>query len=408
MDYTCGKHLEEVRPVKVFLVSLILLVLVATLFFMVSSQNTIAPIVYLTQPMSDKSYPPDFNFEVMDVNTGDIIFKSKTEIADCPYSISPDGHWLIYRTSIGQTNLDYKLLNLVTSEEFLLDFVENQFSNFYWFSDSSGFLLSAPSEIQRNEYSIYQYDVNSETLNTVTTVLWPLVVYPAADSFVYVNNNYRQRLLTIYQLDGQSMTFEYTNKYFGIVAFSSDGRYLSYITYQESYRDGKLYILDTIGGDTVQLTDAQIYTLGTWYPLGNAFLFVDTNRRLSSYNVETNERSSINSSSIYDEHVKYIWSPDGQYLSLEQTLTDLSYFSIFDYENQQFVGGESSHPDYWGTAMLRWISPTEFAHIDTDIGLSVVEGEEKSDVFLYNIETQTSINLTNTPDIIEFKSCFWG
>jgi hypothetical protein len=363
---------------KVFLVSLILLVLVAALFFMVSSQNTIAPIVYLTRPINDENYPRNFNFEVMDVTTGDIIFEGSTEEHDCPYEISPDGLWLSY--GIGYASeAEYHRLNLQTLED----------------------------EITEETNSEYRDGARA---------------YQAGNALVYVRANLEENQLIIYLPDGQSTSVDFDTENLTIVNFSNDARFMLYYRYTFGSPEPSLYLLDTSNGEIQELVDSQYAAGGTWHPITNQLLYHAETRversgewYLALYDPITKEYQRLTRYSYGFEYVNYYWSPDGKNLAIDVNLglvshADSNYVFVLNLERNELIQAASFTNDYlisFESGVLRWTSPTEFAYIATNLS-GYGPYEVDSDVFLYNVENQTSRNLTNTPEIIKFKRCTWG
>jgi Tol biopolymer transport system component len=392
--------------VKVFLVSLILLVLVTTLFFNVSSQAEITAVVYIPVPIDREADPPSWDFEVMDISTGDIIFEASSEEHECPSRLSPNGQFLLYGIGGWPEDFDYRILDLRTGEE-----ISESFSNpsyLHWLPDSSGFVFAGRDE---EAHHIYHYNQSDRRMSILQTLDWSPRIAFAGNRMVYIQRDLERDLVSIYQLDGQSALFKLPD-ISGIYNFSDDGRFLQYIA-AKSYDHKKIFLLDTSNGEIREIEDAFANFFPSWRPNSNQLIYHDTGSNLVLYNVFTDEKILFPSGSGWVESQSAFWSSDGQYVVIDTKTGIISHgpentLGVLEIETGEYQSVDYYNADYNPSGFLRWINNHQFVYLYTNLGGVPSADEYYSDIFLYDVTTQTKTNLTNTPLIQELTSCAFG
>lgn len=401
------------RYLKTFAVALPFLfagmgaLLFATMMIKPESEPERLPFAYVTLELEERE--SSYDLHVMDALSGKIMFEMDTLHDDCSSSVSPDGRWLLY---FGGTDFPdgYQtyFVDLQTGETTPLVSAtsSSSFPNFIrWEGDTVSYLLSKKSSDEDSKY--FSYDTATGNLEIILTVHSPAVLASIRwidDELVYVIEEDDQ--LIIHRGDGNSETFllpEGSNRGLSI---SFDARYIS-LELRNTSSKWEMQIFDT---QTSELITGINTNWLSWKADTNEVGYVDANDNIYLYNVSTQEMK------VFETPVGDIgnlsslrWSPYGRYAAYSHytaaEFTDLYVLDTISGESHLIARGIS----IWVYG-IKWLSDTKLVYIyNSNYNQTYDEYLfANADLWLYDVATGETRQLTNTPELNEVLGCGFG
>ena len=370
------------------------------------------------QSMQSQSEPPrlpfvhvtdEFDLNVMDILTGDVLYQAKSSEYDCPESISPDGRWLLYYTSPNlPSNRNYILIDLNTGNEIPLPHTQINFLG--W--QPAGFAYFHKPDNQELG-TIYTYDVESAQAHPLVSDSHPVhqgMWRQLADNFAYITYNEDQ--ITFHRWDEETTFSSLPVKQVSRFSISPDAQFVvihGKDKLSDEYMD---YILDLQTGEFDITDDFR----SSWRPNSHELGYIKSDgNQVAIYDAVTEEELLIATQLGREEFLSSLqWSPEGNQFALKTGSPGGTHNSHLNLYILDVLTGESTAitsyiSDYAGN--MKWASATILAYtaafadpIQTDSGRQ----PESADLWIYDVATEQQKQITNTPDIHEGLQCMWG
>ncbi len=360
----------------------------------------IHPFAYVTYQESD------FDIQVMDLNTGQIIHSIATDGDECPESMSPNRQYLHY--SIGGVPFMNMLLNIHTGETIELPATNKDRS--VWSSDSKHLAYLSHNEDYNTLLNIY--DVASESVRTIlqdniTIYQWH------TDELVFVTLDTETSLLEIFSWDGEDIEqIQVIDSISNVrpynMALSPDVSYLSVGTRVDINEPNQNHYLINIETGHINELDHRP-NLGpiVWHPSELMFVTMGERIQVTLYDLQ-NDTVEMIDLDIHGYHRDILWSPDGEYLLYQYGVPGGTLPPSYKILAYQLDSQDSFVIDETNTFScdIRWISETQliynYASLQTPLDYSL------NDLVLYDINTNERTLIADTQDIGEEFSCRYG
>jgi WD40 repeat protein len=337
-----------------------------------------------------------YDLYVMNPTTGEFVFEAETPNRDCPRGFSPDRQWMLYAENSLENDYNDPItyaVELQTGETIELGKIYSA----RWSSDSRRMIYT---QFYDSGQDVYIFDAQSHDIEHVDFVMTfsHLGFEWMGDDWVYAQAVENRIFIEGAGFDSQAFDSEIVSHH-----FSPDAQWLAVVTHAPE--DRQLFIIDTHTGEMPQIVDnviggaVPVWSIdGRWlaYSTATGLYLWDVEQQTSQQLVRISEGAEITISN-------FTWSPDSRYLAYREYIpggTESTQFAIhiLDIETSEtqivrrrinILAGE-----------LTWASNTQLAY--THANSETAPDERIHDIYLYDVTTDESINLTNSPETERF------
>jgi Tol biopolymer transport system component len=385
-----------------------------TCFALQAQDTALIPLAYLDDPGTAQ-----WDTHILDAHTGERLYELAGEDRECPVSLSPDGHWLLYKVGGFIPNQISWLLNMASKERISV----RPLRSTAWSGDGR-YLAYSTSNERLTPHSIYVYDTtNGEErhLEEISVERASEIIFQwTGNTLTYAFHSGTTLYLRRYEGDNlEQLTFDIPVEIdsFYNASISPDGRSLAVTAVENEL--SQVYVLDITTSDWQRISALE--TGGRepgWSPDGQYLAFVTGYDPVPS----TEDSGTIYIWSkdggaltlFYDSPFARIdhidWSPDGQYISFREFHLGGTYSSNYTLLVKGINADESREISRFVDVLagdMQWVSPTELVYLYRYSELLLDSPEAQNDLYRHNVTTQESVRLTQTP-VDEFFQCYAG
>lgn len=353
---------------------------------LVKPQAERVPFAYVTY---EESSGRKYDLHVIDFDTGALLFESIEHQYDCPHHQSPDGKWLLYGTSPDGWS-DFHLLNLETGVEHFV---------------GSGKVINVLG--LSNEKLIYTVELESDTYPS------PLELYhydlATEDKTLIATFRGEGGTLTIEDPTGAIQNYSESGDIKSIDP-SIDGMYVYVRLSNDSGLKAKRYVLNRLTGNLSRIED---YRSGGWDAESSQFKYFDDwqDDTYKVYDAVSDEIIGYELPNPYsgESHIASAeFSPNRQYIAYKVHHAGGTKNESFSLHILDIASNEMKLIQWYMFTLVSdvaWIDDTRlvYAYQDADLYREI-----SGDLFLYDVNTGKSTQLTDTPDIAESLYCLLG
>lgn len=360
----------------------------------VQAQDTLPSlVVYMVEEPDESPFRHNFDLYAMNVDTDEIVFEARTADYECARGLSPDHRWLLYDvwTPDGTNPADTYLVDLQTDSSIFIE----RMGVYQWSPDSTQ-LVFARTNDDRQE--IYIFDSQSREISqdgVLSNRSRPQFAWTDL-GWVYAQK-IGENALDVGGARQINQTFEENLDSF---VLSPDGEAVALLLGEDEALH--LFILNVETGDMQAVNDEPIIGfLPVWSPDGR-WLVYNTRQGVNLWDNQqhTTFMTITDGFENIDSHAGgFFWSPDSRYLAYQHLIpggTDLPYLilQLVDIETGDVRDIRSRVDIYTGS--FSWVSSTQLAYTFADAGSSSI------DIYLYDVATEESVNLTNSSAVETF------
>lgn len=360
-----------------------------------AQESDYLPFAYVTQTIEDDGTVGTYNVHVVDVLSGNTLFRAPDDVMSCAISISPDGQWLVYESLTSPA--EYILRNLTTGAESVLS--NEAIEPVHWTDDTLFFVQVVSRSSGAYDLIVSSYDFTDDTFNDVRTVpsstFFNAVRWYNQDYAIVTFNNSQ---FFVYRNDDDGIGFvNRTSDFLGDIKLSATTRLFS-VSYDNS--DGM--ILDTDDGLRRAIKNQSPFS---WYHHSDTVTFIDEKNQIVIRHIDSSiiERFDVldDDSIIRELHV----SPDDSYIAyLNRDESDAGgYYILETATGEVHRVGENNADIARITSPLAWVDDTRLVYLNLS-----AQSDTARDVWMYNVTTAQSTQVTNTTDERKSFRCVRG
>ena len=361
------------------------------------------PFAYVT--WSDDT---QYDLHVMDALSGGILFEANSPEYDCvsiTNPISPNRHWLLYGQS--DNNMWHQQQILVALESGEQQYLQDSLIGFVRWEEERLTYLSRWLIVYEEEHFVRTYDVTTRESEILTRTRKFGEVH--FEDSQWVGNELYTILRDAEQSQmlverGEEIVTSIPLSWWqnGWIELSPDGVYLSFVSRDGESSEYVGYILSLETAERLNHDINSLSPLLIWKPNANVLTYLYPRNILNLYAAHTREITSFH---LEDGADDMAWSPDGRYLSYRTYEEGTTFGYVLDIET-----GESTRVSqlleemYWVDEPHLIYSRYTSEYIETDDGRKPAP----KDLWVYNVVTGASTQLTDTPDVDERFNCSFG
>jgi hypothetical protein len=371
------------------------------LIFVAPAQNQAPslPLIYVAGDGSNQY------FYILDISTGEILYRFENEGDNCPSRLSDNRRWLLF----WQTNEAESMLDIISGERQSLG--NTNINDVKW---SSGYNFVAyyynyvdgrnPQRVavsvqdRESQEIIFEEELPNAYISQVDMRFLGNVLLIATVQADEGQLEFRRRTVSSsYQVDNELFQDEVFSSW-DAIKISPNGRYVL------AFADDLVYALALETG-TIYSLGQDVSRSSQWLPDEGASLFYLTDDgygasgQVLSFNrgIEVDEQSIMNAYS-------FVLSPDSNYIlyRVRHEEDDNDWLSLWLLNRGTGEVRELAQTNIYA-ADVQWLSPSQFAYTDNEPDI-----QSQSDIYLYDVNSRESRQISDTPEIDESFECMLG